>query len=285
MPDSGGVFDVWTTADLRDAGLSARDIRVALASGRLIRTRRGHYVAGEAPVALRVSARIGGRLGCTSLLAALGVFVFDSSQVHVHMERGDSRMRGVSSRRLESPERRSVVLHWRRFVEPPASGAVHVRDALLSAVRCQSPRHAVATLDSALHLRLICAADVGDVFAALPQRFLSLRPLLDGRAESGTETLVRLMVRSLGHSVEPQVTIAGVGRVDLLVDGWLVVECDSREFHASWEQRRTDLRRDRQLAALGYSVLRLTADEILYRPDLVIAALRGVLGSSRRPTS
>ena len=36
MPESGGVFDVWTTADLRAAGLSARDIRVALASGRLV---------------------------------------------------------------------------------------------------------------------------------------------------------------------------------------------------------------------------------------------------------
>lgn len=74
-----------------------------------------------------------------------------------------------------------------------------------------------------------------------------------------------------------------VGHVDLLVDGWLVVECDSREFHSSWEQQRKDYRRDRALAALGYSVLRLTAEDVLYHPELVVAGLRGLIERYRAP--
>ena len=276
------MFDVWTTAELRTAGLSARDVGRAVASGKLIRVRKGHYVVGDAPTGLQVAARIGGRWGCTSLLAALGVFVFDSSRVHVHMERGDSRMRGVSGTRLEpAASRRGVVLHWQRFVGSPGSGAVDVQDALLQAIRCQSARHAVATIDSALHLGLISGEDLADLFSCLPKRYCALRSLVDGRAESGPETLVRLMVRGLGHTVELQVTVSGVGRVDLLVDGWLVVECDSREFHSSWDQQRTDFRRGRQLASLGYCILRLTAEDILYHPELVLAALRGLLEGRR----
>jgi hypothetical protein len=42
---------------------------------------------------------------------------------------------------------------------------------------------------------------------------------------------MRLLLRALGHRAEVQVRIAGVGRVDLVVDGWLIVECDSRAYH------------------------------------------------------
>ena len=39
----------------------------------------------------------------------------------------------------------------------------------------------------------------------------------------------------LGCDIALQVEFDGVGRVDLVLDGWLVVECDSKQFHASWE--------------------------------------------------
>jgi very-short-patch-repair endonuclease len=276
------MFEVWTRAELVSSGASARQITDAVRDGRLIRARKGHYVSGDAPPALVTAARVGGRLGCISLLAALGVFTFDDAKVHIHMERGDSRMRGSTGPILAPVgDRDGVSLHWRRWLEAPGSGAVHIYDALLDAVRCQDARHAIATLDSAAHVGLITLAEIRDLFGVLPRRYGALAPLLDGRAESGPETLVRLMVRSLGHSVELQVTLEGVGRVDLLVDGWLVIECDSRQFHSSWDQQRTDYRRDRALAALGYSVLRLMAEDILYRPDLVVAALRGLLDSHR----
>jgi hypothetical protein len=48
---------------------------------------------------------------------------------------------------------------------------------------------------------------------------------VDAWSGAGAETLVRLMLRTVGARFEPQVEVPGVGRVDVLVDGWLIVEC------------------------------------------------------------
>lgn len=278
------MYEVWTRAELRAQGSSDRDIRLAVADRAIVRVRKGHYVSGQAPDALIRAARVGGRLGCVSLLAEHGVFVFEHADVHVHMERGDSRMRAPVGRRplKVRAHRRGVVLHWRRLLDPPGSGAVEIVDAVAHAVRCQEPRYAIGTLDSALNKGYLDMDDLDRVFATLPARFRVLRRFVDARAQAGTESLVRLMLLRMGCAVELQVGFAGVGFVDLLVDGWLVVECDSKQYHGDWEQQRKDYQRDRALAALGYCVLRLTAEDILYRPDDVLAALRGLVMGARR---
>ena len=279
------MFDVWTRADLREEGLSTRQIRAAVTAGELTRARKGHYVAGGSPTAMVRAARVGGRLGCVSLLAEHGVFVFDASILHVHMERGDSRMRSDHGDGALSPRarRRGVVLHWHALAEPAGSGTVDVIDAVAQAVRCQEPRYAVATLDSALNTGLLRPDQLDAVFALLPHRHRILRRFIDSRAQAGTETLVRLVLLKMGCRVDVQVFIDTVGTVDLLVDGWLVVECDSRQFHSDWAQQREDYRRDAALAALGYCRIRLVAEDILYHPEVVLAALRGLLLSPRRP--
>jgi very-short-patch-repair endonuclease len=279
------MLEVWTRAELIGTGMRGRDITDAVYLGALIRARRDRYVSGDSPERFVEAVRVGGRLACTSLLAAHGVFVFDASVLHVHMVRGASRMRSPKSRRRRLEPRgdaRRPVLHWHPLRDAPGAGCVGIVDALIHAVRCQSPRHAIATLDNAVHLGLITVDELTDVFAALPQRFSILLRFIDGRAEAGTETLVRLMAIGLGCSVQLQVRFDGVGRVDLVIDGWLVVECDSKEFHSSWEQQLKDYKRDRALAQRGYCVLRLTAADILYHSEDVLAALRGLI-DSRKP--
>ncbi|GAA5029607.1 hypothetical protein GCM10025738_08940 [Microbacterium fluvii] len=150
-------------------------------------------------------------------------------------------------------------------------------DAVVQAVRCQPPRAGIATIDSALHHRVIGADDLDDLFDALPRRYRRLRGLVDGRAESGPETMVRLMLRSLGCRFELQVKITAVGRVDFVVDGWLIVECDSKAFHSSWEEQLKDRRRDLAAAERGYAVLRVVAEDILWHPEAVLRALRGLV--------
>jgi very-short-patch-repair endonuclease len=279
------MHDVWTRAGLMQAGMTSRQITAAVRSGDLVRARQDRYLHRGAPERLVAAVRVGGRLGCISLLAALGVFVFDSSVLHVHMLRGASRMRSSHSRGHPLAPRtrhRGVVLHWQTLLEPPvAAGCVAIVDALVHAVRCQSPWHAIATLDSAVQRGLIELERLADVFAALPSRFQVLRDLVDGRAQSGPETLVRLMALSLGCRVELQMRFDGVGFVDLVLDGWLAVECDSQEFHSSWQQRLKDYRRDLRLAQLGYCPLRLTAADIMYEPERVLASLRGLVTSRR----
>ena len=67
--------------------------------------------------------------------------------------------------------------------------------------------------------------------------------------------------------------------MDLVVDGWLVIECDSKEFHETWEQQLKDRHRDLALAARGYATLRLTAGQIMYRDEEVLAAVKGLLAT------
>jgi very-short-patch-repair endonuclease len=280
-----GHSEVATRAELLAAGVSRRGLARALASGSVIRVRRDRYMVAESPQELREAVRIGGRATCLTLLHLVGVFVFASDRLHVHISRGMSRLRSAADvrRPLEHRSSRRQRLHWVPLVRPDdVTGAcVGLVDALVHAVLCQPARHAIATIDSALNKRLIGLADLADVFAALPPRFRVLRSLVDGRAQSGPETLVRLMARALGCRVDVQVFFDGVGFVDLLLDGWLVVECDSKEFHQSWEQQVKDRNRDLALAAQGFVTLRLTAAQIMYRPDEVVSALRCLVRTHR----
>lgn len=263
-----------TTAELRAQGIGKLRLRSQVACGHLLRVRTGRYVAAETDHRLVTAARYGGRLGCVSLLHALGVFVRDHQTLHLHIDRGASRL---------PPRPDYVAAHWR---EPDLrdTGALttDVIDAVVSAVRCQSPRDAIATLDSAWHQGFLHGPTIAEVFRRLPERYCSLRPLLDPQSEAGSESLMRLLLRALGHHVEVQVVIPGVGRVDLLVDGWLIVECDSKEYHSDWTVRRKDLRRDLAAARLGYTTVRPLAEDILYVHDDMVATMRDVLAHARR---
>lgn len=206
------------------------------------------------------------------------MFVLEGGTLHVHLHR---------NRNTSSSVARRVRRHWGRLHRAPHPAAVAVEffDALVAAIRCQPPRAAIATLDSALNLGLLDRDDLDEVFSAMPRRYRVLRELLDPRAESGPETLVRLMLRMLGVDFAVQVTIAGVGRVDFVVDGWLIIECDSNAHHSSWDAQRRDRRRDQRAAALGYVTYRPIAEDIMWQPDSVLAALVGLFGipTRRRP--
>lgn len=276
--------DYLTRADLLHSGYTRRMIQVAVRRGELIHVRRDRYLPADVHEEFVRAVRVGGRLTCLSLLALLGVFVLDNRLLHVHVDPRGGRLRSPTNRkkRLKVNRRGRLTLHWTTLVESAGSScAVSVLDALAHAVRCQPPRAAIATIDSALHLGLLVEAQLSELFAALPARFRSLLPLIDGRAESGPETLVRLMARILGCDIRLQVEFDDIGRVDLVLDGWLVVECDSKQFHADWAQQVKDRERDLTLATLGYATLRLTAATIMYHPDEAFAALRGLIQSRR----
>ncbi len=272
-------------ADLAALGYTRRRLTAALRRGELVRLRRDRYVFGDGIADLRTASidravSLGGRLTCVSLLAVLSVFVFDDERLHVRVAAHASRLR----ERARLP-RSELCFHWSDAWEcGPSRGVVSLLDAVRDMLRCAQPRHAVATLDSLLYRGLVTRDALEDLFAALPARIGVLLALTDARAESGTETLVRLMLRQLGAHVDVQVEIEGIGRVDLLVDGWLIVECDSRGFHSTWAERRRDVRRDLAAAARGFTTVRPIAEDILYRPDEVFALLRGILRApSRRP--
>lgn len=260
---------IYSRADLFDQGLGARGITAAVRAGRLFRLRRGHYVTHQVAEDIADAVHLGGRVGCVTLLHMIGVFVLEKAAAHVHVSPQLSRSRHRRSR--------SVTMHWTPCHEPGTAHAVSVWDAVRESIRCQAPRAAIATVDSVLHHRLLTREQIVGIFRSLPARFKALLPLVDASAESGPETFVRLMLRALGVPFETQVTLVGVGRVDFVVDGWLIIECDSREFHEGWEQQVEDRARDLMAAQLGYVTIRPIAADIFNRPDRVRAAITDVI--------
>lgn len=258
-----------TYAECRALGMTRRELRGALASGVLRRIRRDRYVWDGTPETEERALGAGGRLDCVSLLHDLGVFVQTDDTLHVQIESGASRLS-----RADSLVRR----HWRSSAAPRGDLCADPVEAIAQAIRCQQPRFAVATLDSAWHLGVV-DAELSEVFALLPARYAVLRPHLDRRAESGPESIARILFRRRGFDVEVQRVIPGVGRVDLVVDGWLIVECDSRAHHSGVAQQVADRRRDLEAAAQGYATLRILAEDILYRPERVLRAVDGLVAA------
>lgn len=266
---------VFTRSDLHESGFSRRTIDAAVREGRLIRLRRDRYVRPTPPDQVLEAGRLGGRVTCLSLLQMLGVFVLRVDAVHVRVDRNRSRFRGHRSR---------ARLHWSTSTASPLLHVTTVAEAIRHSVRCQDPRASVATLDSVLHHRLATRAEIETIFADLPVRYRVLLDLVDSAAESGPETLMRLILRTLGVSIATQVWIGG--RVDFVVDGWLIIECDSKQFHEGWDKQVADRRRDIAAARLGYVTVRPLASDVLYHPEQVRAAIQDILescGTGSRP--
>jgi very-short-patch-repair endonuclease len=201
-------------------------------------------------------------------------------RLHVAVPRTASRLKHPDDARLPFAASPGVALHW---TDPAdlvgtertrvASPALLLRHAFLTL----PPEQALAILDSALHQRFLRPADLHALAATLPARLRRVVLVADGRAESGIETIARHMLRLAGLQVEPQARIGGVGHVDLLVEGRLIVELDGREWHD--EAFEEDRRRDLVSATQRYRTLRFSWYRVLFRWPEVEAAVFAALAS------
>lgn len=253
FPITGDMRDhgVRSVECLREQGLGWRQIESYVEMGTLKRICRGWYALPQADEQVVRAIRMGGRLGCMSGCRFYGLWVPHLSDLHSTY--------GEGRRPRSAP---GIQLH-------PYSGPM-TREPLWPLAAClqqAAHRHdsetALIVMESAANLGLIDRAGLRDVIAALPRgrqrvtRFLSV-------AESGSETRVRLFLQRRRFAVRPQVVIPGVGRVDLLVGGVLIIECDSDEHHRSREQHHDDRRRDLAALDLGYRTIRLTYHQIWF---------------------
>lgn len=84
-----------------------------------------------------------------------------------------------------------------------------------------------------------------------------------GAAQSLGETFVRVALREAGFAVEPQGRVIGVGAVDLLVEGRLVVEVDGYSYHRDAKSFAIDRARDRLLLRRDVPVMRFPHAEVV----------------------
>jgi hypothetical protein len=275
-----------TVADRRSllaSGATGAGLTSAVQAGFLVRPRRDHYALPGTPAAIIRAVRVGGRLSCVSALHLLGVFAMDASIPHIHVMRRASRLRSPNSRltSLGESNRADAVLHWWPLLDN-SDGSEHsvgVGDAVAHAIRCQPPWHAIATLDSVLHQGVLSLDELSALFRQLPGCHSGLLGQLNGRAEAGQESILRLLMWQLGLHCELQVNVSGAGRVDMLVEGILILEADSRLAHDGWELHLRDRNRDIDSARQGYMSLRPAYQRTMFDPTAVQDAVLALLAA------
>jgi very-short-patch-repair endonuclease len=149
---------------------------------------------------------------------------------------------------------------------------------------------ACVAADSALRHRLVTSVELTAALAASfgrgCDRLRRLPPLLDQRAESVLETLLRLVLLQAGLSPMTQHVIRDrqggfVARVDFCwPDRRLVVEADGFAFHSDRAAYRRDRGRLNELERLGWRVLRFTWEDVTQRPAYVIGLVQECLAAS-----
>ena len=269
----------WTTAELRHRGISRDGIAGMVDGGRLVPLRRGLWAEPGAPDDLRRVAVLGGAATATTGGKALGLWTPDDDRLHVALPAGASRLRNPDdpSQPLEDDD--LVCLHWTKRMPSPRSLPDRVAPLLLvleHAVRCLRPELAVAMIDSALHHRRMRVTELPLLASMLPAHLRAVVLAADGRADSGLESVVRYLLDQAGLAVVVHPVLPGIGEVDLLVGGRLIIETDGKRHHLG-EAFAKDRGRDRSATLAGYRVLRLTYQQVVDEWPTTFLAIRAAL--------
>ena len=264
----GGIT---TRSRLRAGGHSAQSIRTALDAGRIARIGRSWVALPDANREAMRAIALGGILGGEGALRSYHVWVSQFTGICVATSRTASRLPALSDGEFrvwsEGASRR------------PGEWRVSVVDALAQYLPCVGAHDAIATLDSALNRRLLSPANLESLMKRMPRRIRRLERRLDRAAESGLESILRVAITSEGWRVETQVEVDGVGRVDLLIDGWLVIEADGSKWHDDHEAIERDRERNAALVLRGYRWHRFGYPQVMGDLDTCIAVIRELLAS------
>ena len=261
-------------ADLA-GGVPRRALADAVGRGVVAQLPGGVYLLPGTPRPLVTAAVHHGVLACVSAAQHHGLAVLAPPEVpHVAVPRA----RGATASTVR--ERFPAVRHRCDATDRSGRAVASVPDALARMLLCLPAVDTLVTLDSALHAgRTTLAAVARALPATAPSDRRLLLRLAEARAASPTETLARLALRAAGLMVEVDVPITRVGFVDLLVEGRVVVELDGFAYHSGQREFAADRRRDRELVARGFVVLRFTYADVVGDPAGVVRAVRAALSA------
>ncbi len=262
----------------------------ALKGGGLLPIRPG-WVGTKSANRLSVMAVLrGGRLTGATALRSYGVWAGCDLRVRIQLERDSHRRVQLPATPLAAfapPQHDAgdLVLEWAPHSptgSDVAAWRVTLADALIRFAKHESDEQIVAAIESAVHERLLSRAAVASLFSRLPRRLRRLRTRLDFLSESGLESIARFRLEDLGFHVQSQVQI-GPDRVDLVIDGWLVIELDGDR----WHDPAKDRRRTNRLIRAGYRVLRFGYFDVMEQWEVTLATIRELHGepTGRMPHS
>lgn len=244
---------------LLDKGVTDGRLRAAVRSGDLVR-RGPVFALPDAPSDVVVAAELGGRLTCSSAASRLGLDILNPpDQTHVAVAHNNSRTH------------EGAIVHRTGHAE---GWLVSVPEALVHALGCLPAVEALIMVDSGLRNGGLTKSDLRTrIIGPDSVRRRGLLDLADAKAGSVIETVARLAIQSAGLPVQSQVYIPDVGRVDLVIDGWLVIEIDGYAHHSSRDEFRNDRRRANLLAEKGFVLLRFSYEDVMHRSAQMVAQI------------
>lgn len=265
----------------------ARDVDLTLAvkRGEVTRARQGWYTTLP-PDDPRVNAvRVGGRLTGISAVIAEGGWALGSFPLHVSVPANAARLRTPVNRFVKLAARHvpGLALHWDddSVVSRGTAMTVELSDALVRVVLDESFETAVAALDWALHTGRLDRIAFELLVLRLPEERRGIREWVDRRCESLPESLARTRMRLLGHTVDIQVRLGDIERIDLVIDECVGMETDGREFHL--DRFEQDRRKDLDITIAGLHPLRPSARMVFHNWPHVVGAVEAALATRRRP--
>ena len=159
-----------------------------------------------------------------------------------------------------------VCVHWEPVLskEEERTHVASIGTVLERVLVCMPLKVSLPMLDAARNRGLydVSTLTIPPTGSRLPHLKEALS-LSSDRARSILETVARLQLIDMGLTPQVGVWIEGVGEVDMIILGFIVIEVDGWAFHSSKEQREKDLKRDRELLRCGFIVLRFTYDDVM----------------------
>lgn len=265
------VGGVARSAQLLNAGFPRREL-LRLQEFGVAQPRRGIFVLPECDEGILAAVLNNGRLSCASAAAYYGLWLREApARLHLACNHGHGN--GFVRHRTV------------RFQGHPFLPLAAVEDVALHALACLPAPASTAMATSAIRLhgvpRELLASQLLADRSGTARRVLRE---LDARAESIVEVDLQYLFRKHGIEYASQVFLPGIGRVDFLLGGFLIVEVDGFAFHSKRADMLRDRARNNASTISGYAVLRYMPEHIWFNPGKVVAEVRAVLvGGPRNP--
>ena len=281
---------VVTRAQLVGLGFDPRAIDRRLAVGRLNRLHRGVYALG--PIAVPEAAEMAAVLACGE-----GAVLSHRSAAalwHLLPQPAKQGPIDVTVPRSRSTHRPGIRIHRAGSLRPDEA-------TKLRGIPITTPARTLLDLAAIVTLRELEQATAQALARSLARRSALLSLVAGHRGRSGTRSLRALLdaherpaltrseaeerllaVIRKAQLPTPDVNVRlGPYEVDFLWrDAGLVVEVDGFAFHSDRVRFEADRRRDGELAARGFTVIRVTWRQIAEEPEAVLARLARALARS-----
>jgi predicted transcriptional regulator of viral defense system len=283
---------VVSLAQLRALGLSASAVRNRVALGRLRRLHRGIYAIGLAPPSVKA-----GYMAAVLACGPQAVLSHRSAAAHIGLRTSSRAAVDVSVPGRTGKERAGIDVHraasmaardFTRVKEIPCTTVARTLLDLAEVIDRTGLERAIEQAETMRIFDLVAVVDVLDR-ACNRRGAITLKTVLETYAPDPAFSRSQLERRFLALCLaaglpRPQVnaftTVPDDGfEVDFTwPDRRLIVEADSHRHHGTRAAFERDRRRDQQLTAAGWRVVRFTWRQVAGEPAAVAATLRSLIG-------